>query len=209
MKKILFATMSILIASLFLTMSACKKDTAPNTTAPAGDATRTAEFKDCNAYCAKQAHADCVGTWTISGTLPSCTCDYKCTEETTAPDTTKTASDNTKVYSDDGNFYLHVEDNPVDAGYVKYFAGNDNEPADRIEVCGDGIKDVKEAQIWIKIGTNPAKIKGLLHEAADNCRDFTLKSGDRGVISFKFTDASGNDISTAGMTVGIIPDILQ
>ena len=34
----------------------------------------------CEDYCLTLSHVECVGEWEISGTYPSCVCDWKCTE---------------------------------------------------------------------------------------------------------------------------------
>ena len=34
----------------------------------------------CNEYCPTQTHAQCLGYWQISGTYPSCTCNWVCTD---------------------------------------------------------------------------------------------------------------------------------
>lgn len=41
---------------------------------------------DCNEYCEKQVHAQCVGNWNISGTYPSCECSWICDQAGTEDD---------------------------------------------------------------------------------------------------------------------------
>jgi hypothetical protein len=205
-KKILFALIGILVIAAFI--SGCKKDTAPNTTIPAGDATNPVAFKDCNEFCQAKPHTDCVGTWTVSGSLPGCSCEFTCTTETPAD-----LADDTKVYSKDNQFYVQVgENNPVTGGYATYFPGDDKKAADRVIIGGSSIAKVKTIEVYYTSGTKAPSLKAIMHKYELDGKtvfDSSLKNAGKGMLSFKIYGEDDKIIETGpDFKVGIIPKIV-
>jgi hypothetical protein len=83
---------AIFIVGLVLLAAGCISAPQENTppapqqnTTPPPPANTTPAAMSCNDYCITLPHAQCVGTWQISGTYPDCVCTYECVQNQTIP----------------------------------------------------------------------------------------------------------------------------
>ncbi|MFH1073092.1 MAG: hypothetical protein V1743_06710 [Nanoarchaeota archaeon] len=165
------------LLSLALLAAACGKTTEGDATKVIVDKTTQAS---CAEFCPTQPHTACVGQWKISGDYPNCGCTYECTAaESTTGETGQTqeappAEPNQEVKSSDGKFSLRIKGTKGyatadETGFFSYRRG------DRVMLCGDGVKDVKEVIFNYKSVSSIEKPKlvGYGH-LFEGCYDFPL-----------------------------------
>ena len=73
MKNLNIFTIVTIVLAVFL--AGCTTNTPPGPTTPTGPVVVTPQ---CSEYCPTLPHIQCVGRWNISGTYPSCSCDFVC-----------------------------------------------------------------------------------------------------------------------------------